>query len=73
MGSRCRLGPTGTGQEGKQDWGRKKGLGVFGGGEPRTFQAVGPETKQLRPVQFLGPTENISPDQGGLRVSQAKD
>ena len=46
---------------------------MFEGGEPRTFQAVGPETKQLGPVQFLGPAENISPDQGGLRVSPTKE
>ena len=74
MGCRCRLGPTGTGQEGRRDRGRKKGLGVVGGGEPRTIidQAERPETKQLGPLQFLGPAENISPVQRGLRVSPAK-
>ena len=55
---RCRMGPTGTGQEGRREWGRKKGLGVFGGagsGGPRIIEVVGPTTKELRPLQFLGP------------------
>ena len=49
--------------------GEEKGAG---GGEPRQIEAVGPATKQLGPLQLLGPVENISPVQGGLGVSPAK-
>ena len=48
-------------------------FGGVGGGGPRTIEVVGPATKELGPLQFLGPAENINPAQGGLRVSPANE
>ena len=76
MGCRCRLGPTGMGQELRRVRGRKNGLGDFGGGEPSTIpaQAKGPELKQVGPLQLLGPADKkLSPVQRGMRDSPAKE
>ena len=75
-GCRCRLGPTGMGQELRRVRVRKNGLGDVGGGEPSAnlAQAKGPESKQFGPLHLLGPVgKNLSPVQRGLRVSPAKE
>ena len=75
MGCRCRLGPTGMGQELRRARGRKNGQGDVGGGELGTnpAQAEGPESKQFGPLHLLGPVDkNLSPVQRWLRVSPAK-
>ena len=76
MGCRCRLGPTGMGQELRRVRVRKNGLRDVGGGEPSTnlAQAEGPESKQFGPLHLLGPVDkNLSPVQRGLRVSPVKE
>ena len=73
VGCRCRPGPTGTGQAVRRDWGKKKGQGEFGGGEPITTQPVGTGTKQLGPLKLMGPAENVSPAQERLRENPAKE
>ena len=75
-GCRCRLGPTGKGQDLSQAWVRKEGPWEDGGGEPSTdlAQAEGPESKQFGPLHLLGPEgKNLSPVQRGLRVSPVKE
>ena len=48
-------------------------FGGAGSGGPRTIKVVGPATKELGPLQFLGPEENISPAHGGSRLSPTKE
>ena len=75
-GCRCRLVPTGMGQELRRARVRKNGLGDVGGGEPSAnlAQAEGPESKQFGPLQLLDPVgKNLSLVQRGLRVSPSKE
>ena len=73
VGCRCRPSPTGTGQAVRRDWGKKKGQGEFGGGEPITTQPVGTGTKQLGPLKLMGPAVNVSPAQERLRENPAEE
>ena len=73
VGCRCRPGPTGTGQVVRRVWGKKKGQGEFGGGEPITTQPVGTGTKQLGPLKLMGPAENVSRAQERLRENPAEE
>ena len=70
VGLSVQEGPHKHGPRRETRLGEEKGAG---GGEPRQIEAVGPATKQLGPLQLLGPVENISPVQGGLGVSPAKN
>ena len=75
-GCRCRLGPTGKGQDLSQARVRKEGPWEDGGGEPSAdlAQAEGPESKQFGPLHPLGlEGKNLSPVQRGLRVSPVKE
>ena len=75
MGCRCKLGPTGRGQERRRAMVRNNGLGEVGGGKPNTntAQAEGPEAKQIGPLLLLDPAVKIlSPVQTGLSESPTK-
>ena len=75
-GCRCRLGPTGMGQDLRQPRVRKEEPWEDGGGEPSAdlAQAEGPESNQFGPLHLLGPeAKNLSPVQRELRVSPFHD
>ena len=74
-GCRCRMGPTGMGQERRWDWVRENGLGEVGGGEPSSnkAQTEGPEAKQTGPLLLLDlAPKKLCPVQTGLSESPAK-
>ena len=74
-GCRCRLGPTGMGQERRRDRERTNGLGEVSGGGPslNRAQTEGSEAKKTGPLLLLDPApKKLSPVQIGPSESPAK-